>query len=203
MNNAVDWPYIVPAIRRSAGLTANIQGIALDLAIRPVRHGLGHNDILLHDIAGKAIVVGNIPQTGRIEIYHRDFSRIRNLDEPICSGRCGASQIERTARHHAEHLCGICQIQQGDELLHDETGTLTIGGSVPCAVKFGNDQQGFVGNAREDGSGRIRRHSKIEATASDGAENAGDHFVTSFLVFGHRKGGASKRSSAQEDKGNG
>lgn len=78
---------------------------------------------------------------------------------------------------------------------------LTIGGSVPCAVKFGNDQQGFVGNAREDGSGRIRRHSKIEATASDGAENAGDHFVTSFLVFGHRKGGASKRSSAQEDKG--
>ena len=44
---------------------------------------------------------------------------------------------------------------------------------------------------------------KIEATASDGAENAGDHFVTSFLVFGHRKGGASKRSSAQEDKGNG
>ena len=25
---------------------------------------------------------------------------------------------------------------------------------------------------------------KIEATASDGAENASDHFVTSFLVFG-------------------
>ena len=25
---------------------------------------------------------------------------------------------------------------------------------------------------------------KIEATATDGAENASDHFVTSFLVFG-------------------
>ena len=36
---------------------------------------------------------------------------------------------------------------------------------------------------------------KIEATASDGAENASDHFVTSFLVFlGHRKGGASKEA---------
>lgn len=28
---------------------------------------------------------------------------------------------------------------------------------------------------------------KIEATASDGAENASDHFVTSFLVFGIEK----------------
>ena len=37
---------------------------------------------------------------------------------------------------------------------------------------------------------------KIEATASDGAENATEHFVTSFLVFWHRKGGASKRSPA-------
>ena len=35
----------------------------------------------------------------------------------------------------------------------------------------------------------------IEAIASDGAENASDHFVTSFLVFlGHRKGGASKEA---------
>ena len=35
---------------------------------------------------------------------------------------------------------------------------------------------------------------KIEATASDGAENASDHFVTSFLVFWHRKGGTSKQT---------
>ena len=35
---------------------------------------------------------------------------------------------------------------------------------------------------------------KIEATASDGAENASDHFVTFFLVLGHRKGGASKEA---------
>ena len=36
---------------------------------------------------------------------------------------------------------------------------------------------------------------KIEATASDGAENAIDHAVASFLVFwGHRKGGASKEA---------
>ena len=48
---------------------------------------------------------------------------------------------------------------------------------------LGNDEQGFIGNAREDGSGRIRSHAKIEATASDGAENASDHFITSFLVF--------------------
>ena len=38
---------------------------------------------------------------------------------------------------------------------------------------------------------------KIEATASDGAENASDHFVTFFLVLGHRKGGVFERSSAQ------
>lgn len=35
---------------------------------------------------------------------------------------------------------------------------------------------------------------KIEATASDGAENASEHFVTFFLVFWHRKGGASKET---------
>ena len=35
---------------------------------------------------------------------------------------------------------------------------------------------------------------KIEAIASDGAENASDHFVTFFLVLGHRKGGASKEA---------
>ena len=35
---------------------------------------------------------------------------------------------------------------------------------------------------------------KIEATASDGAENASEHFVTFFLVFWHRKGGASKEA---------
>jgi len=35
---------------------------------------------------------------------------------------------------------------------------------------------------------------KIEATASDGAENATEHFVTSFLVFWHRKGGTSKET---------
>ena len=73
-----------------------------------------------------------------------------------------------------------------------------IGGSIPGIVVLGNDEQGFVGNTREDGSGRIRSRAKIEATASDGAENASDHFVTSFLVFGYRKGGASFRSSAYE-----
>ena len=51
-------------------------------------------------------------------------------------------------------------------------------------VVFGNDEQGFIGNAHEDGSGRIRSRAKIEATAGDGAENASDHFVTSFFVFG-------------------
>ena len=35
---------------------------------------------------------------------------------------------------------------------------------------------------------------KIEATASDGAENASEHFVTFFLVFWHRKGGTSKET---------
>ena len=35
---------------------------------------------------------------------------------------------------------------------------------------------------------------KIEATASDGAENATEHFVTSFLVFWQRKGGTSKET---------
>lgn len=52
---------------------------------------------------------------------------------------------------------------------------------------IGNDEQGFIGNTREDGSGRIRSRAKIEATASDGAENASDHFVTSFLIWGIEK----------------
>ena len=40
-----------------------------------------------------------------------------------------------------------------------------------------------------------RGNVKIEATASDGAENASDHFVTFFLVLGHRKcGGAHSMS---------
>ena len=47
-----------------------------------------------------------------------------------------------------------------------------------------NDEQGFIGDAREDSGRRIRSRAKIEATTSDGAENASDHFVTSFLVFG-------------------
>ena len=38
---------------------------------------------------------------------------------------------------------------------------------------------------------------KIEATASDGAENASDHFVTFFLVLGHRKGGTSKEAPSR------
>ena len=59
-----------------------------------------------------------------------------------------------------------------------------------------NDEQVLIGDAHEDGSGRSRSRAKIKATASDGAVNAGDHFITSFLVFGHRKGGASFRSSA-------
>ena len=50
-------------------------------------------------------------------------------------------------------------------------------------VVLGNDEQGFFGDAREDRSGRIRSRAKIEATASDGAENASDHFVTSFFVL--------------------
>ena len=40
---------------------------------------------------------------------------------------------------------------------------------------------------RKDGSGRIRRRAKIEVTGSDGAENASDQFITSFLFLGHRK----------------
>ena len=41
---------------------------------------------------------------------------------------------------------------------------------------------------------------KIEATASDGAENASDHFVTSFLVLGHRKGGVFVETPPQSVK---
>lgn len=50
-----------------------------------------------------------------------------------------------------------------------------------------NDEQGFIGDAREDSSGRIRSRAKIEATASDGAENAGEHITTSFLAMGIKR----------------
>ena len=38
---------------------------------------------------------------------------------------------------------------------------------------------------------------KIEAIASDGAKNASDHFVASFLVFGASKRRSFERSSAR------
>ena len=44
---------------------------------------------------------------------------------------------------------------------------------------------------------------KIEATASDGVENASDHFVTSFLVLGHRKGGVFVETPPQSVKKSG
>ena len=59
-----------------------------------------------------------------------------------------------------------------------------------------NDEQGFIGDAHEDRSGRVRRCAEVEATASDGAENAINHAVTSFLVLGHRKGGVFRNDSA-------
>ena len=43
---------------------------------------------------------------------------------------------------------------------------------------------------RKDPTGKAAKNLgnvKIEATASDGAENASDHFVTFFLVFGIEK----------------
>ena len=52
---------------------------------------------------------------------------------------------------------------------------------------LGNDEQGFVGNAREDGSGRIRSRAKIEATASDGTENTSDHLSRPSLFLGIEK----------------
>lgn len=57
-----------------------------------------------------------------------------------------------------------------------------VGGSIPGSVMLGNDEQGFIGDARKDGSGRIRSCTKIKATASDGAESIRDHFVCPFYV---------------------
>ena len=196
-DNAVTGPNVVPAAGRSAGFTANIELSNVDLAVSPAGDGLRHGDILLHDIASVAVVVGDVPLTVRIEVDDGDSSIVGDLNEAIRRGRSGAAHIQGTTGDLTGQLSGVSQIHQGDVLLHDEAGMGTVGGSIPGVIVLGNDEQGFVGNAREDRSGRIRRRAKIEATASDGAENASDHFVTSFLVLGYRKGGASFRSSAK------
>ena len=106
-----------------------------------------------------------------------------DLNETIRRGRGDAAHIQGTTGDLTGQLGSVGQVQQGDVLLHDEAGMGAVGGSIPGGVMLGYDEQGFIGNAREDGSGRIRSRAKIEATASDGAENASDQFVTSFLVF--------------------
>ena len=190
-DNTVSWPDVVPAASRGAGLAANVEFSHVDLAIRPVRNRLGHGDILLHDIAGVAVVVGDEPLAVGIEVDDGDSSIVGDLNEAIRRGRGGTAHVQRTTGDFTGKFGGVGQIQQGDVLLHDEAGMGAVGGGIPSSIVLGNNEQGFIGNAREDGSGRIRSRAKIEATASDGAENASDHFVTSFLVIWHRKGGAS------------
>ena len=195
-DNTVAGPDVVPAGGGGAGLAANVELSHIDLTVSPVGNGLRHGDILFHDIAGIAVVVGDVPLAVSIEVDDRDSSIVGDLNKAIRRGRSGAAHVQGATGDFTGQLGSVGQIQQGDVLLHDEACMGAIGGSIPGSVVLGNDEQGFVGNAREDGSGRIRSRAKIEATASDGAENASDHFVTSFLVLWHRKGGASFRSSA-------
>jgi type II secretory pathway pseudopilin PulG len=54
-------------------------------------------------------------------------------------------------------------------------------------VVLAKDKQGFIRNACNYSCGRIRSSAKIKATASDGAENASDHFVAFFLGFSWEK----------------
>lgn len=193
-DNTVSWPNVVPAAGRGAGFAANVEFSHIDLTVSPVGNGLRHGDILLHDIAGIAVVVGDVPLAVSIEVDDGDRSIVGDLNEAIRSSGSSTAHIQGTTSDFTGQLSGVGQIQQGDILLHDEACMGAIGGSIPGGVVLGNDEQGFVWDAREDGSGRIRSRAKIEATASDGAENASDHFITSFLVLGHRKGGASKEA---------
>ena len=196
-DNTIAGPDVVPAAGRGAGFAANVEFSHIDLTVSPAGNGLRHGDILLHDIAGIAVVVGDVPLAVGIEVDDRDSGIVGNLNKAIRRGRGGAAHVQGATGDLTGQLGSVGQVQQGDVLLHDKTGMGAVGGSIPGIVVLGNDEQGFIGNAREDGSGRIRSRAKIEATASDGAENASDHFVTSFLVLGYRKGGASFRSSAK------
>ena len=63
---------------------------------------------------------------------------------------------------------------------------------IPRIVVLAKDKQGFIRNACNYSCGRIRSRAKIKATASDGAENAGEHITTSFLAMGIEKGGVKK-----------
>ena len=58
---------------------------------------------------------------------------------------------------------------------------------IPRIVVLAKDKQGFIRNACNYSCGRIRSRAKIKATASDGAENAGEHITTSFLAMGIEK----------------
>ena len=182
-DDTVTGPDIVPATGRGAGFAAHVELGYIDLTVSPGGDRLRHGDILLHDIAGIAVVVGDVPLAVRIEVDNGDRSIVGDLNEAIRRGRSGAAHIQGTTGDLSGQLSSVGQVQQGDVLLHDEAGMGAVSGSIPGSVMLGYDEQGFVGDAREDSSGRIRSRAKIEATASDGAENASDHFVTSFLVF--------------------
>ena len=58
---------------------------------------------------------------------------------------------------------------------------------IPRIVVLAKDKQGFIRNACNYSCGRTRSRAKIKATASDGAENAGEHITTSFLAMGIEK----------------
>ena len=59
--------------------------------------------------------------------------------------------------------------------------------SIPRIVVLAKEKQGFIRNACNYSCGRTRSRAKIKATASDGAENAGEQFATSFLAMGIKR----------------
>ena len=113
----------------------------------------------------------------RFSSHYFRFKYFKGLQRTQCScqGACFAQGVSPSIVLVFYHLAAVCVNQRDDVALESVCASARI---------LQGRQRKIYGNV------------KIEATASDGAENASDHFVTSFLVLGHRKGGASFRSSA-------
>ena len=142
---------------------------------------------MLHNIAGIACIVSDIPRAISIKIDDSNNSIVWNLNQPVRRNRSCTAQIQDATSDSAAHFEGGGPFRQCNILLFNKARVRAVASSIPRIVVLAKDKQGFIRNACNYSCGRIRSRAKIKATASDGAENAGEHITTSFLAMGIEK----------------
>lgn len=113
----MDWPYTVPALSGNAGLAAHIEFVYIDLTVAPSGSEWRYGDILLHDIAGIACIVSDIPRAISIKIDDSNNSIVWNLNQPIRRNRSCTAQIQDATSDSAAHFDGGGPFRQCNILL--------------------------------------------------------------------------------------